>query len=83
MVWFYVWAHNASALVTVECAIELAGFGVALTIFLQQVKTRYSENIWDCRICSCSTAFLYKFRNPQCLDMIMKGQSISDLLDEP
>ena len=33
MVWFYVWAHNASALVTVECAIELAGFGVALTIF--------------------------------------------------
>jgi len=23
--------HNASALVTVECAIELAGFGVALT----------------------------------------------------
>ena len=31
IVWFYVWAHNASALVTVECAIELAGFGVALT----------------------------------------------------
>ena len=25
------WAHNASALVTVEYAIELAGFGVALT----------------------------------------------------
>ena len=32
IVWFYVWAHNASALVTVECAIELDGFGVALTI---------------------------------------------------
>ena len=31
IVWFYVWAHNASALVTVECAIELAGFCVALT----------------------------------------------------
>jgi len=31
IVWFYVWAHNASALATVECAIELAGFGVALT----------------------------------------------------
>ena len=31
IVWFYVWAHNASVLVTVECAIELAGFGVALT----------------------------------------------------
>jgi len=24
-----MWAHNASALVTVECAIELAGFGVS------------------------------------------------------
>ena len=34
MVWFYVWAHNASALVTVECAIELAGFGVALTVIM-------------------------------------------------
>ena len=32
IVWFYAWAHNASALVTVECAIELAGFGVALTM---------------------------------------------------
>jgi len=31
IVWFYVWAHNTSALITVECAIELAGFGVALT----------------------------------------------------
>ena len=31
IVWFYIWAHNTSALVTVECAIELAGFGVALT----------------------------------------------------
>ena len=27
-----MWAHNASAPVTVECAIELAGFGVALTV---------------------------------------------------
>jgi len=27
-----MWAHNASALITIECAIELAGFGVALTI---------------------------------------------------
>ena len=32
IVWFYIWAHNASALVTVECAIELAGFDVALTV---------------------------------------------------
>jgi len=36
-----MWAHNASALVTVECAIELAGFGVALTtgIHLQGLRT--------------------------------------------
>jgi len=38
MVWFYVWAHNTSALVTVECAIELAGFGVALTALLKTSK---------------------------------------------
>ena len=46
---FYMWAHNASALVTVECAIELAGFGVALTlprniICLDSVE--FGNSIW-------------------------------------
>ena len=45
IVWFYVWAHNASALVTVECAIELAGFGVALTIMT--LPTIYLFTILD------------------------------------
>ena len=49
MVWLYVWAHNASALVTVECAIELAGFGVALTLeFLVKWSGYINDyNTWE------------------------------------
>ena len=47
MVWFYVWAHNASALVTVEYAIELAGFGVALTGDNQAGAHLWRESSWE------------------------------------
>ena len=52
-----MWAHNASALVTVECAIELAGFGVALTL---NEKTKVSEAPkWQNKNFSASKTFVF------------------------
>jgi len=54
-----MWAHNASALATVECAIELAGFGVALTEYATNIisKPKVGAISWHQATSHCKQIF--------------------------